>query len=359
MLWRSNCVRLYVQGKCIPEALRHISWCQPSPPNNYIGCALLVDESEETYCWVLETFLEAMKQKVPVSVLTVGDMAMRNAIEKCFPNARHRLCSWHLHKNSMTNVHIEGFCSEFKKCMAMWYSADEFEEAWKHMVEHYGLHNNKWVAETYAKRTMWAEAHLRGQFFAGMRSTQRCEGMNAFFNKYLQSKLMLFEFVRHFDRALTRFRQREVKANLESNTTSPVMTTPLNSLEKHAAEIYTKSSFQRFRLELKNETLYSVVERVHNESSRTYKLSKNCDKHSSNVVTFHEVAKKLECSCHRFESNGIPCRHMLQCSRLRVCKKFQNVVSIGGGAKMRRVGTKNQKLMKTLQMSPTLCDMVH
>lgn len=61
------------------------------------GCASLTDEKVETYSWLLTTFLEAMAVHwldiKPVSVLTKGDKAMRNAIKSCFPNSIHRLCS--------------------------------------------------------------------------------------------------------------------------------------------------------------------------------------------------------------------------------------------------------------------------
>ena len=40
------------------------------------GCAIVSNEKEETYAWVLQTFLKAMCQKKPESVITDGDAAM-------------------------------------------------------------------------------------------------------------------------------------------------------------------------------------------------------------------------------------------------------------------------------------------
>ena len=37
------------------------------------GCSLLADESFETYKWALETFMEAMHNKRPVSIVTMGN----------------------------------------------------------------------------------------------------------------------------------------------------------------------------------------------------------------------------------------------------------------------------------------------
>ncbi|KAL6214945.1 hypothetical protein ACLB2K_014377 [Fragaria x ananassa] len=53
------------------------------------GSALLVDETEETYNWVLTAFLASMKQKKLVSVINDSDEAMRKALGNVMPEARH------------------------------------------------------------------------------------------------------------------------------------------------------------------------------------------------------------------------------------------------------------------------------
>ncbi|RVW95951.1 Protein FAR1-related sequence 5 [Vitis vinifera] len=124
------------------------------------GCALLIDESVGTYEWVLETFLEAMMNKRPISVVTDGDKAMRKAIKKVLPDTCHRLCSWHLQRNAFTNVHIKDFSSIFARCMFMRGNEEEFEKVWHEMVANLGLNENRWVTEIYGKRKRWAEAYF-------------------------------------------------------------------------------------------------------------------------------------------------------------------------------------------------------
>ncbi|CAA0825035.1 Protein FAR1-RELATED SEQUENCE 5, partial [Striga hermonthica] len=140
------------------------------------GAALLSDETEETYVWVLETFVAAMGGKKPISVITDGDNSMRLAIENVLPEARHRLCSWHLQRNAAVNVHSTCFCQAFYKCMDKICSKEEFERSWKDCIQKQQVENNSWVNETYSKRSKWAEAYLRGHFFGNMKCTQRCEG---------------------------------------------------------------------------------------------------------------------------------------------------------------------------------------
>ncbi|XP_059597879.1 protein FAR1-RELATED SEQUENCE 5-like [Vitis vinifera] len=223
------------------------------------GCALLIDESVGTYEWVLETFLDAMMNKKPISVVTDGDKAMRKAIKKVLPDTCHRLCSWHLQRNAFTNVHIKDFSSIFARCMFMRGNEEEFEKVWHEMVANLGHNENRCVTEIYGKRKRWAEAYLRGNFFGGMRTTQRCESMNAYLNRFLKIRLRLYEFVQQFDRAIMRIRQNEAKAEFESNNSSPVLSTKLVILENHVATVYTKEYFLKFREEMKNVELFFVV----------------------------------------------------------------------------------------------------
>ena len=106
------------------------------------ACVLLANETIETYTWVLETFMEAMGNKAPVSVLTDGDKSMREAIRRVFPDARHRLCNWHLGKNAVSNVHISGFAHAFKQCMDTETDETKFEHGWTTMVKKFGLQTN-------------------------------------------------------------------------------------------------------------------------------------------------------------------------------------------------------------------------
>ncbi|RVW44433.1 Protein FAR1-related sequence 5, partial [Vitis vinifera] len=127
------------------------------------------------------------------------------------------------------------FSSIFARCMFMSGNEEEFEKVWHEMVAKLGLNENRWVTEIYGKRKRWAEAYLRGNFFGGMRTTQR---------------------------AILRIRQNEAKAEFESNNSSPMLSTKLSILENHAATVYTKESFLKFREEMKNAELFFVVEHL-------------------------------------------------------------------------------------------------
>ncbi|KAF7142193.1 hypothetical protein RHSIM_Rhsim05G0159900 [Rhododendron simsii] len=234
------------------------------------GCALLSKETEDTHNWVLSTFLEAMNGKRPISVVTDGDLAMCNAIRNIFPNARHRLCSWHLERNAAKNVHIPEFVSDFTILMQMECDIEEFETLWADMVSHYGLETNAWVVEMYSDRERWAEAYLLGHFFAGMRSTQRYEGMNRYLNRFLTVRLRLFEFVQQYHRGLARMRVADAKAETATEHSTPVLITQLKSLEKNGTEVYTQSLFRFFQDEIQRPSALIVARRFDEMERRLY-----------------------------------------------------------------------------------------
>ncbi|KAI8537235.1 hypothetical protein RHMOL_Rhmol09G0008700 [Rhododendron molle] len=113
---------------------------------------------------------------------------------------------------------------------------EEFKTIWADMVSHYGLQTNAWVVEMYSDRERWAEAYLLGHFFAGMRSTQRCEVMNSYLNRIVTVRLRLFEFVQQYHRGLTRMRVADAGAETATEHSTPVLITQLKSLEKNGTE---------------------------------------------------------------------------------------------------------------------------
>ncbi|KAL4288013.1 hypothetical protein AHAS_Ahas19G0243700 [Arachis hypogaea] len=100
--------------------------------------ALVTDESKEVCVWLLQQLLATMKGKIPISVITDGAPSMKFAIEVVFPNAHHRLCAWHLIRNTTSNAGNPKFTSMFKKRMLRDYEISVFEQKWFGMVEEFG-----------------------------------------------------------------------------------------------------------------------------------------------------------------------------------------------------------------------------
>ncbi|KAK2638517.1 hypothetical protein Ddye_026312 [Dipteronia dyeriana] len=76
--------------------------------NHRVTCVfgvLLSDEIMQSYIWVLNTLIESMGHKHPISILTDGDEAMRQAINEIFTHSRHRIYGWHVSKDAFTHLH--------------------------------------------------------------------------------------------------------------------------------------------------------------------------------------------------------------------------------------------------------------
>ncbi|KAL4321922.1 hypothetical protein AHAS_Ahas14G0158900 [Arachis hypogaea] len=46
------------------------------------------------------------------------------------------------------------------------------------MVEQFGIGDKKWIHDMYKRRHSWTTTYIRGKFFAGFRTTLRCEGLH-------------------------------------------------------------------------------------------------------------------------------------------------------------------------------------
>nr|XP_023881499.1 protein FAR1-RELATED SEQUENCE 5-like [Quercus suber] len=285
------------------------------------GFGLLVDETVETYTWVLQNMPVAMNNKTPISVMTDGDKAMSKAIKTVFPKSRHRLCVWHLERNAFANLHDKVYES-FIRCMVRYVTPDEFEDMWKKMVDNHNLHNHEWLHEMYAKKMKWAEAYMRGHFFSGCRSTQRCEAMNAFLNRFLDRKTRLYELFQQVDRALSRIRHNEMGADFSSNYTDPILITGLAEIEKHAATIFTREIFSMVQEELLNEQKFIVLYYIDKEGYRTYTLSQYASPDSRWEVVYCQADQSMKCSCLLFESYGYPCGHLFAIMKVEHLKQI-------------------------------------
>ncbi|KAE8705515.1 hypothetical protein F3Y22_tig00110429pilonHSYRG01497 [Hibiscus syriacus] len=224
--------------------------------------AKIADETSQSFEWVLQNFLEAMMNKSSISVVTDGDRAMQRAIKSVIPNAKHILCSWHLSHNAQANIGDPKFTATFSKCMVSWWTTDEFDIQWRSVVSEFNVEKHPWVIEKGNTRRLWAQAYLTGHFFSNIRSTQRCESMNASLAIVLKHKKTYLDVFRAIEDGISRMRLNELKADYLSSQTKPFHITKLVEFVSHASEIYTRESFCVFQEELQRETLYRIQEEI-------------------------------------------------------------------------------------------------
>jgi len=115
------------------------------------------------------------------------------------------------------------------------------------------------------------------------------------------------------------FRFREVLSDYQSNYGLPVMQTSLRSLEKSAANQFTKAVFLMFRTVLKRSLLLRITESQEMSMGYIFTVSKYRDDGRVWHVTYCEEPVVLKCSCLRMESLGLSCDHILDFDELPKC----------------------------------------
>ncbi|KAF5458917.1 hypothetical protein F2P56_022910 [Juglans regia] len=227
------------------------------------GCALLVNETAESYVWLLRTWQEAILGRAPSTIITDDDKAMAKAIAEVLPNTTHRLCLWHiLQKFPEHLAHLYNkfpdFQKEFHHCIHDTITADEFEEEWVTILVKYGLVGNDWLQNLYNRREKWVPVYLRTTFCAGMSTTQRSESMNKFFKDYVRSSTMVSDFVHQYEKALDARYFKEKEKDVRTKSSRPVLKTCWG-IEEEAIKVYTRKSFSIFQAELFNCQRYKAT----------------------------------------------------------------------------------------------------
>ncbi|KAF8400134.1 hypothetical protein HHK36_013430 [Tetracentron sinense] len=151
---------------------------------------------------------------------------------------------WHLKINVLSNIHQNGFLKDFEEGMKSGETPQEWEEPWATLLESHSLQNNTWTKRLYKTKELWANPYLQCHYFAGMRSTQRSESMNAIFRKVFDRHTPLFQFIELFDKAIGRMREAEAREDCITNQTAPVLLSNMESLKCHISQIYTANMFK-------------------------------------------------------------------------------------------------------------------
>ncbi|KAI8562608.1 hypothetical protein RHMOL_Rhmol03G0048000 [Rhododendron molle] len=280
------------------------------------GCALLQYETEVTFIWLFQTWLEAMGGRPPTSIITDQDLAMKGAIAQVFPNTRHHICLWHIKKKfveKLSQVYYKKskFKKDVKKCIWLTYKKEGFEERWMALMKENGLEGNEWLQQLYDIRDSWVPVYNRGTFFAGMNTTGRSEGVNSFFDAFVTSTTNLKEFVVKYDQALKRIVKRESDEDFESEHKFRIVKDN-EFLLKHAAKVYTRNIFNKFKDEISEAFNYKVGEMTNADGFQSFVVKSKVNELQKFTVTLDSQTYKGTCECQNFEFVGILCRHILK-----------------------------------------------
>ncbi|KAL6181120.1 hypothetical protein ACLB2K_047776 [Fragaria x ananassa] len=194
-----------------------------------------------------------MEDLQPRAILTDGDEAIRNVVERLMPAARHRLCAWHIRRNIGQNVKDHAAYKSLGKMINISMFVTEWEAEWHSLVGRHGLVDNVWVTEFFNRREGWAKAFFRGHFYGGMFSTQRVEGMHSKLKPDLDRYTLIYEMMPRMERSVSRIQDgyftttsdtmvfyiaqydkpnRRWSVEFQSHETNPLISSPANSLSQ-------------------------------------------------------------------------------------------------------------------------------
>ncbi|XP_057733936.1 protein FAR-RED IMPAIRED RESPONSE 1-like [Arachis stenosperma] len=228
-----------------------------------LGCALLRNEDTRTFEWLFRTWLKCMG-KAPICVITDQSLQMRSA-ETTLPHTRHRWCIWHI-LNKIPNKlvgyrHFDQLITCMKRIVFESKSKDSFERDWHDFIEEYDLHNSRWLNGSiifwFLAASVWLlyrcyfivimdvalRVFFKDEFWAGMRSTQRSESMHSVFDKYLNSKSSLLQFVRQYQNCVIDKEQKELECDA-ADLRGIIPCVSSSPIEKQFQREYTNSMFR-------------------------------------------------------------------------------------------------------------------
>ncbi|KAM3272346.1 hypothetical protein ACQJBY_042473 [Aegilops geniculata] len=283
-----------------------------------LGCALLHDESAETYKWMFETLLHVMEDKMPVAIMTNQDEAMAKAIGEVMPQVRHRLCKWDVLEKAQQN--ISAFIAESGNIKADLNSLvdnslteKEFEEGWDALIERYGASEDEYLQLLWQRRKNWVPVYFREDFYPFVQSHGCDEGMNLLFNDYVLSIDRIEKFIERYEEIHKNITKTDEEDRLQTGTVPSCFS--LQPIEKHAADIYTRQIFLKVQRELLHSTAFNVQEV---QRGAVYRLNKvfnyeNPEFDRNNFeVQVESGTNAFKCQCAKFTRDGILCCHIFR-----------------------------------------------
>ncbi|RYR33769.1 hypothetical protein Ahy_A10g048401 [Arachis hypogaea] len=159
-------------------------------------------------------------------------------------------------------------------CMLADFEVEKFEMHWQAMVEECGTSDHEWVKDLYTKKSSWATAYIRGSFFAGIRTTSRCESLHAKLGRFVEKRYGVLDFVTNFQRCVDFLRDNEDELEFRSSYGTPVIQTQFPELEKSGVLCYTREIFVRYRESLKWSVRVTIVECIEADDICVYVIQK-------------------------------------------------------------------------------------
>ncbi|XP_028778755.1 protein FAR1-RELATED SEQUENCE 4 [Neltuma alba] len=278
-----------------------------------LGCALIADETNYTFAWLLQTWLIAMGGRAPQVILTDQNEAMKTAVAAVLPGTRHCFCLWHILEKIPRQLEFLGawhhnFMEKLNKCIYKSWTEEQFERRWWKLVDKFNLRDVEWVQSLYNDRTRWVPTFMKEISFVGLSASSRAESLSALFDNYVQCDTSLGEFIERYRMVLEERYEEEAKANFDAWHETPELKSP-SPFEKQMLFVYTHEIFKKFQVEVLGAAACHL--KMENDGVTATYTVKDFEDDQSYVVEWNKSNSDICCSCRSFEYKGYVCRHAI------------------------------------------------
>ncbi|KAL9677839.1 hypothetical protein QQ045_015675 [Rhodiola kirilowii] len=292
-----------------------------------LAAGLLSNENIDSYTWLLTCFKNLLSEQ-PNIIITDQDPTMKAAVAQVFDRSYHRFCMWHIAEKMKAKVGPLCNVNDFLKKISsvIWGHHNEpsdFEDGWDNVIREYNLENNNWLADMFDKRSSWIPVYSKHVIMGNLlRTTSHSESENSFFRRYIHHYMTFVEFYLGFRTAMKEQRKTRIQLDYENDTTSPPIKCPLK-IAGHAAEIFTHKIFKETEIEIEAGVYKCSIEEIlKDEDIRLYTIKETDQTRSSCQVSFAISTSNAVCSCNKFQSYGIICRHIFHVLNSNVVDKI-------------------------------------
>ncbi|KAM5580821.1 hypothetical protein ABKV19_010166 [Rosa sericea] len=150
---------------------------------------------------------------------------------------------------------------------------------------------------------------MRDTFFAGMSTTQRSESINSFFDKYVNKKTSLKEFVEQYKEAAQDSLEVEVQADFNNLHKLPSLKSP-SPFGYQMSKIYTLEIFKRFEEEVLGISACNPIKQKEDPMTMTFRVQDFGMKEEF-IVAVDGSTGDVSCLCRLLEYKGFLCRHAM------------------------------------------------
>src|SRR6266480_880940 len=187
--------------------------------------ALIEDETESTFQWILDCILRETNFLFPRVIFTDGDLAMAAAIKAKLPDTHHCVCIFHINQNFIKQLKGK-LQKEFTSCHQLFMKTrnslcvEDFERRWQRLISNYPAAQSYLQNKLYPIRFSWTYCYTQTRFTAGTTTTQRAESEN---NTLKLDNLHTSSLVRLTHQIHTRLEEEKRYAEFEDEKTQNVI----------------------------------------------------------------------------------------------------------------------------------------